>query len=173
MLEWPIGFPYFLQFKPEFCNKELMFQGTVSSRSCFCWLYRSSLSSTAKNIISLISVLIIWWCPCVESSLGLLERVFAMTSVFSWQNSFSLCPASFCDFPDSTSDKEPACQCRRHKRLGFHPWVRKIPWRRKWQPTPIFLPGEFHGQRSLEDYSPWGHKKSDTTERLTQQQQKI
>ena len=43
-------------------------------------------------------------------------------------------------------------------------WVRKIPWRRKWLPTPVFLPGEFHGQRSLAGYSPWGHKESDTTE---------
>ena len=42
--------------------------------------------------------------------------------------------------------------------------VRKIPWRRKWQPTPVFLPGKSHGQRSLEGYSPWGHKGSDTTE---------
>ena len=40
-------------------------------------------------------------------------------------------------------------------------------WRRKWQPTPVFLPGEFHGQRSLVGYSPWGRKESDTTERLT------
>ena len=40
-------------------------------------------------------------------------------------------------------------------------------WRRKWQPTPVFLPGESHGQKSLEGYSPWDHKKSDTTERLT------
>ena len=46
------------------------------------------------------------------------------------------------------------------------PWVWKIPWRREWQPTPIFLPGEFHGQRSLEGYSPWGHRKSDMTEWL-------
>ncbi|KAJ1063485.1 hypothetical protein K5549_021582, partial [Capra hircus] len=45
--------------------------------------------------------------------------------------------------------------CRRH---GFDPWVRKIPWRRAWQPTLLFLPGEFHGQRSLVGYSPWGHK---------------
>ena len=43
----------------------------------------------------------------------------------------------------------------------------KIPWRRAWQPTPVFLPGEFHGQRSLAGYSPWGHKESDMTERLT------
>ena len=49
-------------------------------------------------------------------------------------------------------------------RLGFNPWVGKIPWRRKWQPTLVFLPGEFHEQRSLAGYSPWGHKQSDTTE---------
>ena len=50
---------------------------------------------------------------------------------------------------------------------GFNPWVRKIPWRRKWQPTPVFLPGEFYEQRSLVGYSPWGHKELDTTEWLT------
>ena len=49
---------------------------------------------------------------------------------------------------------------------GFDPWVRKIPWRRKWQPTPVFLPGKSHGRRSLVGYSPWGRKESDTTERL-------
>ena len=42
----------------------------------------------------------------------------------------------------------------RYKRLGFDPWVGKIPWRRKWQPTPVVLPGESHGQRSLVGYSP-------------------
>ena len=46
-------------------------------------------------------------------------------------------------------------------------WVRKIPWRREWLSTPVFLPGEFHGQRRLMGYSPWGHKKLDTTEQLT------
>ena len=50
---------------------------------------------------------------------------------------------------------------------GLHPWVRKIPWRRKWEPTPVFLPGESHGQKSLVGYSPWGHKELDTTEWLT------
>ena len=49
---------------------------------------------------------------------------------------------------------------------GFVPWVGKISWRRKWQPSPV-LPGEFHGQRSLVGYSPWGHKESDMTEQLT------
>ena len=45
-------------------------------------------------------------------------------------------------------------QCRRHRKLGFDPWVRKIPWRKKWQPAPLFLPGESHGRRSLARYSP-------------------
>ena len=56
-------------------------------------------------------------------------------------------------FPGGTSGKEPDCQCRRHKRRGFDPWVGKILWRRKWQSTPVFLSGEFHGQRSLVGYS--------------------
>ena len=50
------------------------------------------------------------------------------------------------------------------KRCGFDPWVRKVPWSRNWQPAPVFLPGESHGQRSLMGNSPWGHKESDTTE---------
>ena len=48
--------------------------------------------------------------------------------------------------------------------VGFDPWVGKVPWRRAWQPTPAFLPGESHGQKSLVGYSPWDHKESDTTE---------
>ena len=55
-------------------------------------------------------------------------------------------------------------QCRRH---GFEPWVGKIPCRSKWQSIPVFLPGEFHGQRSLVGYSPWGCKELDRTEWLT------
>ena len=72
-----------------------MIWATGSSRSCFCWLYRASLSLAAKNIFYLFSVLPIWWCPYVESSL-MGKRVFALTSAFSWQNSVSICPASFC-----------------------------------------------------------------------------
>ena len=58
-------------------------------------------------------------------------------------------------------------QCRRHRRHGFGSWVRKIPWRREWLPTPVLLPREFYGQRNLAGYSPWGRKESDMTERLT------
>ena len=50
----------------------------------------------------------------------------------------------------------------------FHTWVRKIPWKRKWQSTPVFLPGESHGQRSLADYSPWDHEEFETTEATEQ-----
>ena len=57
-------------------------------------------------------------------------------------------------FPGGASGKEPAFQCRRHRRLRFNPWVGKIPWRRAWQPTLVFLPGESHGQRRLVDYGP-------------------
>ena len=58
------------------------------------------------------------------------------------------------DFPGDASGKEPTCHCRRHKRCGFDPWVGKVPWRRKRQPTPAFSPREFHGQRSLAGYGP-------------------
>ena len=54
-----------------------------------------------------------------------------------------------------------------YRRPGFDPWVGKIPWRKEWQPTPVFLPGEFRGWRSLVGYSPWGYKELDTTEGLT------
>ena len=62
------------------------------------------------------------------------------------------------------SGKESAYQCKRHKGCRFDPWVGKIPWRRAWQLTPVFLPRESHGQRSLVGYSPLDHKQSDMTE---------
>ena len=70
-------------------------------------------------------------------------------------------------FPGGASGKEPACQCRRHKRRGFDPCI-EITWNRAWLPTPVFLPWESHGQKSLAGYSPWGCKESDKTE-VTQQ----
>jgi len=64
-------------------------------------------------------------------------------------------------FPGRSDGKGSACNAGNPR---FSPWVRKIPWRREWQPTPVFLPGESHGQRSLVGYSPRGCKESDTTE---------
>ena len=57
-------------------------------------------------------------------------------------------------FPGGAGGKEPACQWKKHKTHEFHPWVGKIPWRKAWQPTLVFLLGESHGQRSLVGYSP-------------------
>ena len=60
-------------------------------------------------------------------------------------------------FPAGSYGKESTCQYRRHR---LNPWVRKIPWRRRWQPTPVFLPGKSHGHRNLVCYSAQGHKKA-------------
>ena len=59
--------------------------------------------------------------------------------------------------PRWLSGKESVCQCRNYRRCNFDPWVSKICWRRRWQPTPAFLPGKSHSQRSLAGYSPRGH----------------
>ena len=67
------------------------------------------------------------------------------------------------NFPGGSGSKASCLQCGRP---GFDPLVRKIFWRRKWQPTPVPLPGKSHGRRSVVGYSPWHHKESDTTERL-------
>ena len=66
-------------------------------------------------------------------------------------------------FLGGASCKELACQCRRHKRHNFDPWVGNIPWRRSWQPTPVFLPGESHRLKNLVGYSLLGHEESDST----------
>ena len=76
---------------------------------------------------------------------------------------FRLCISLILGLHEWCSGKELACQCRR---LRFNPWARKIPWRRIWQPTPVFLPWESHCQRSLEGYSPCSCKDTDTTEWL-------
>ena len=66
--------------------------------------------------------------------------------------------------PRWCSGKKSTCQWRRCKRLRFDPWVRKIPWNSKWNRTPIFLPGKFHGQRSLVGSHPWDRKESNKIE---------
>ena len=85
-----------------------------------------------------------------EYCLILTQQIFFKKNFFL--NLFDL------SFPGGASGRECTCQCRRQKRHGFHLWVGKIPWRRAWQPTKVFLPGKSHGQRNLVGYSPWGHK---------------
>ena len=78
-------------------------------------------------------------------------------SLFIWE------VVSPMDFPGGSDSKHVCLQCQRP---GFNAWVGKIPWRRKWQPILVFLPGKSHGQRSLVGYSPWGREELDTTEQL-------
>ena len=73
-----------------------------------------------------------------------LSRVFFSTTI--WKHQFF---SILRGFWGGASGKEPTCQCKRHKRHGFDPWVGKFPYRRKWQLTPVFLPGKSHGQRNL------------------------
>ena len=82
-------------------------------------------------------------------------KLYLSTHLGSWVSKWK-------DFPGG-SDGRVCLQCKRPR---FDPWVGKIPWRRKWQPIPVFLLGKSHGRRSLAGYSPWGHKESDTTEQL-------
>ena len=96
---------------------------------------------------------------------------------YKWSIIFKNCESLYCTpvtymgFSGDTSEKEFACQCRRCERHRVNPWAGKIPWRRAWQPTPVFLPGESHGQRGLAGYSPQGRKESDATERQNNKQQ--
>ena len=94
-------------------------------------------------------------CSCGSSHINYTNITLDQLTLLSFE-----IPYVFHGLPRWFSGKESACQCRG---LRFNPWVRKIPWRRKWQPIPVFLPGEFHGQRSLVKYSPWGHKRWDMT----------
>ena len=109
-----------------------------------------------------IQVLIFLW----KSSLKI--QPFVITTYSKHFSVFVICilvyTTLYLGFPGGASGKESACQCWRCR---FDPWVEKIPWRRKWQTTPVFLLGESHGQRSLAGYSPWGPKELDTTELST------
>ena len=86
---------------------------------------------------------------------GVIEKFYTQFWASLWLNWASHVGAS---------GKEPSCQCRRHGRHRFSPWVRKISWRTAWQPSPVFLPGQRHGQKSLVGYSPQGRTESEMTE---------
>ena len=75
---------------------------------------------------------------------------------------YKLCPVT------GTSGKGPTCQCRRRKDTGSNPGSQGFPWKKAWQPTPVFVPEESHRPGSLAGYSPWGRKESDTTEVIYQ-----
>ena len=96
-----------------------------------------------------------WWC---SQGLGSNTAIWVLGSLLSPPATLQGA-SGFEGLPRWLSSKESACWCKRHR---FNPWVRNIPWRRAWQPTPIFLPRESHGQRSLAGYSSRGRKELDT-----------
>ena len=107
----------------------------------------------------------IYFLLCNAFSVSIHQALgFQTCYVSNWHHLISVSYCTIYRIPDGTSGKESACQCRRCKRQGFNPWVGKIPQRRAWQPTPVFLPEESHGQRSLADNCPQGCKEPDTTE---------
>ena len=109
--------------------------------------------------ISPLNMSLTLWCDlclifplhCPPLPLHVHSQEFFPTHPTSLLTFFSLSSTPFWRL----SNKESACQCRRCRRHRFDPWVRKIPWGKKWQPNPVFLPGKSHGQRSLVGYSPW------------------
>ena len=118
---------------------------TLLVESLPSWVNREA--SIEQCIVNYLYVALDFWVECFKLN-------FPSATHDSWE------------FPRWCSSKESACHCRRHRRRGFNPKVNKIPRRRKWQPTPVFLPVESSGQWSLVGYSPWGHKESDMTEHI-------
>ena len=102
-----------------------------------------------------------WWIgrPGVLQSMGLQRVRHDWTTELNWTKDYF-------GLPRWPSGKEFTYHCRGLKRCVFSPWFGKIPWNRKWQPTPVFLHEKFHGQRSMVGYSPWGCKDSNMTEWL-------
>ena len=99
-------------------------------------------------------------CSCLENPRDGGAWWAAVYGVAQTRTQLKWLSSSSIHLPRWLSGKDPACWCRRRE---FNPRVRKIPWKRKWQPTPGFLPGESHGQRSLAGYSPGGLKSKDST----------
>ena len=132
------------------------------------WIQYNSVSSHCQTEMCFISCICfysfnlrMWGKKKYALNIHYLSGLITVTYYYlwPWQKSCDLRTAvlfhsaSFRGLPWWLSGKESTCQC---KRCRFDPWVRKIPWRRKWQPSPVFLPGKSHGQRNLVGYSPWG-----------------
>ena len=142
MLSWILSFPMSVQLHLTFLFQEFC----VS----FGQLERISLSYASAMGLGTLSSITSWHLDVNE------RRYLPFWSYYSplW---LFFCVSSHATWlPRWLSGKESACQCRRPKRCGFDPWVGKIPWSRKWQPAPVFLPNNFYGQRSLVVCSVWG-----------------
>ena len=124
------------------------------------------LKTFTTSLVARTSLVLLFSCLWVAHPLGMGFYFIVIVPLLPPHCSFSFIAEHGISFlvgpmglPGGASGKEPTCQCRRHKgcrrhkRCRFHPWVGKIPWRRAWQPAPVFLPGESHGQRNLVGYS--------------------
>ena len=121
------------------------------------WSFSLSISSS-NEYSELICFRTNWFdFLVVQGTLKSLLQHYSLKASILWCSAF---------LPPYMTTGKTIALTRQCGRPGFEPWVGKIPWRRKWQPTPVLLPGKSHGQRSLVGYSLWGHKESDTTERL-------
>ena len=157
-----------------------MIWAIIISQSCFCWLYIASPSLAAKNVISLISVSAIWWCPYVESSLVLLEEGVCYDKCVLLAKLYKSLLSNISEKVMATHSstltwkipwmEEPGRLQSMGSRRVRQDWVTSFSlftfmhWRRKWQPTLVFLPGESQGQQSLVGCCLWGRTESDTTE---------
>ena len=134
-------------------------KGSLHPHQRNAFVFDSGHPSEKKKTIHKITI-----AQLVKNPSAMQERSWLHSWVrkISWRRDRLSIPV-FLGFPGGSVGKESACSGRRS---GFDPWVGKITSSRKWQPTPVFLPGEFHGQRSLAGNSPWGCKELDTTKRL-------
>ena len=109
------------------------------------WGYVDGIDNARNSTLNVLSKALGYenWDALLSGCLfDLLSELYILELYYIW------------GFPGGTSGKEPACPCRRHKKCDFDPWVKKIPWRRAWQPIPVFFPGESHRQKNLVGYSP-------------------
>ena len=148
----------------EGANKESSFRCLtlcLGGRSCFAsphkhswWNYSFHLKEdNSQNLNKIcydsLTLIKVWTHSCWRTTKS--PRCKSVNWVFTGQlesSKWDFWPIVYLKlgFPGGASGKESACQCRRHKRCGFDPWVENIPWRTAWKPTPVFLPGESHGQ---------------------------
>ena len=153
MLSQMTGFPCFLNF--------LCYIGVQLVNSVVLVSDEQRSDSVIHTHISIFSQ--IFFSYSLLQKFGYSSLCYTVGSCWLFTVNISVCIHQ--GFPGGTVVKN--LPCKRHKRCGFDPNVGKIPWRRKWQPTPEFLPGKFHGQRSLAGHSPWGHKELNRTEQLS------
>ena len=118
------------------------------------WVPSLGLKDPLEKEMATQSSILAWRIQWTEKPAGL-QSMGSQRVRQEWATEHSHIQEADLGFPGGTSGKEPACQCQRH---GFDPWVRKIPWRRKWQLNPVFSPGKSNGQRSWPFYNPWGCK---------------